>query len=75
MKLLLIMPYKVSNVVVNSPPVVFVSNSVYGSVHSGMSDIVIESNYSLYFTGKWYLQVFYTAVFLAQTLDVLRDIN
>ena len=65
------MAYKVSNVVVNSTPVVFVSDSV----DSGISDIVIESNYSFYFTGKWYLQVFDTAVFLAETLDVLRDIN
>ena len=69
------MAYKVSNVVVNSTPVVFVSDSEYGSVDSGMSDIVIESNYSVYLTGKWYLQVFDTAVFLAETLDVLRDIN
>ena len=69
------MAYKVSNVVVNSTPVVFVSDSVYGSVDSGMSDIVVESNYSVYLTGKWYLQVFDTAVFLAETLDVLRDIN
>ena len=69
------MAYKVSNVVVNSIPVVLVSDSVYGSVDSGMSDIVIESNYSVYFTGKWYLQVFDTTVFLAETLDVLRDIN
>ena len=64
------MAYKVSNVVVNSTPVVFVSNSVYGSVDSGMSDIVIEFNYSVYFTGKWNLQVFDNAVFLAETLDV-----
>ena len=68
------MAYKVSNVVVNSTPVVFVSDSVYGSVDSGMSDIVIESNYSVYFTAKWHLQVFDIAVFLAETLDVLRDI-
>ena len=69
------MAYKVSIVVVNSTPVVFVSDFVYGSVDSGMSDIVIESNYSVCFTGKWYLQVFDTAVFLAETLDVLKDIN
>ena len=69
------MAYKVSNVVVNSTPAVFVSDSVYGSVDSGMSDIVIESNYSFYSTVKWYLQVFDTAVFLAETLDVLKDIN
>ena len=64
-----------SNVVVNSSPVLFVSDSVYCSVDSGMSDIVMESNYSVYFTGKWYLQVFDTSVFLAETLNVLRDIN
>ena len=69
------MAYKVSNVVVNSTPVVFFSDSVYGSVDSGMSDIVIELNYSVYFTGKWNLQVFDTAFFLAETLDVLRNIN
>ena len=70
------MAYKVSNVVVNSTPVVFVSDSVFGSVDSGMSDILVESNYSVYLTGKWYLQeVFDTAIFLAETLDVLRDIN
>ena len=51
-KSLLRMAYKVSNVVVNSTPVVFVSDSVYGSVDTGMSDIVIESNHSVYFTGK-----------------------
>ena len=68
------MAYKVSNVVVNSTPVVFVSDSVYGSVDSGMSDIVIKSNYSVYFTGKWNVQVSDTAIFLAETLDVLRDI-
>ena len=69
------MTYKVSKVVVNSTPVVFVSDSVYGSVDSGMSDIVIESNYSGYFTGKRYLQVFNTTVFLTETVDILRDIN
>ena len=51
------------------------SDSVYGRVDFGMNDIVIESNYSVYFTGKWYLQVFDTTVFLVETLDVLRDIN
>ena len=75
LKKLLRIAYKVSNVVLNSTPVVFVSDSVYCSVDSGMSDIVIESNYSVYFTGKWNLQAFDTAVFLAETLDVLRDIN
>ena len=69
------MAYKVSNVVVNSTPAVFVSNSVYGSVDSGMSDIVMESNYSVYFTSEWYIQVFDTIDFLAETIDVLKDNN
>ena len=64
--------YKVSDVVVDSTPVIFVSDSVDGSVDSGMSDIVIESNYSIYFSDKWYLQVFDTAVFPAETLEKLR---
>ena len=69
------MAYKVSNVVVDSTSVEFVPDSVYASVDSGMRDFMIESNYSVYFTGKWYLQVFDIAVFLAETLDVLKDIN
>ena len=36
---------------------------------------MIESNYSVYLTGKWNLQIFDNAVFLAETLDVLRNIN
>ena len=64
--------YKVSDVVVDSTPVIFVSDSVDGSVDSGMSDIVIESNYSIYFSDKWYLQVFDIAVFSAETLEKLR---
>ena len=64
--------YKVSDVVVDSTPVIFVSDSVDGSVDSGMSDIVIESNYSIHFSVKWYLQVFDTAVFPAETLEKLR---
>ena len=55
--------YKVSDVVVDSTPAIFVSDSVDGSVDSGMSDIMIESNYSIHFSVKWYLQVFDTAVF------------
>ena len=64
--------YKVSDVVVDSTPVIFVSDSVNGSVDSGMSDIVVEPNYSIYFSVKWYLQVFDTAVFPAETLEKLR---
>ena len=45
--------YKVSNVVVDSTPVIFVSDSVYGSVDSAKSDIVTESNYSIHFSVKW----------------------
>ena len=47
--------YKVSDVVVNPTPVILVSDSIDGSVDSGMSDIVIESNNSIYFRVKWYL--------------------
>ena len=65
--------YKVSDVVVNSTPVILVSDSIDGSVDSGMSDIVIESNNSIYFRVKWYLQVFDTAVFLAETLEKSHD--
>ena len=58
--------YKVSNAVVNPIPVIFVSDSVDGSVDLGMSDIMVESDYCVNFSRKWYLQVFYTAVFLAK---------
>ena len=64
--------YKVSDVVIDSTPVIFVSNSVDGSVDSRMSDIVIESNYFIYFSDKWYLQLFDTAVFLLKLLQKLR---
>ena len=54
--------YKLSGVVVDSTPVIFVSDSLDSSVDSRMSDIVIESNSSIYFSGKWYLQVFYALI-------------
>ena len=63
------MAYKVSDVVVNSIPVIFVSDSVNGSVYSGMSNIMVETNNCINFTGKRYPQVFDTAVYLAKTLD------
>ena len=43
--------YKVSDVVVDSTPVILVSDSVDGSVDSGMSNIVIESNDSIHSSG------------------------
>ena len=65
--------YKVYIVVVDSTPVIFVWNSVDGStLDSAMSHIVIESDYSIYLSDKWYLQVFDTAVVLPDTLDNLR---
>ena len=64
--------YKVYIVVVDSTPVIFVWNSVDGSIDSAMSHIVIESDYSIYLSDKWYLQVFDTAVVLPDTLDNLR---
>ena len=65
--------YKVSDVVVNSTPVILVSDSIDGSIDSGMSDIVIESNNSIYFRVKRYLQVFDPNVFLAETLEKSHD--
>ena len=53
-----IVAYKVSDVVVDPTPVILVSDSVVVSVDSGMSDIVIESDYRIYFSDKVYLQVF-----------------
>ena len=67
------MAYKVSNACVNPTPVIFVSDSVDGSVDSGMSDIMVESDYCVNFSRKWYLQVFHTAVFLAETLNRMND--
>ena len=64
---------KVSDVAVDSTPVIFVSDSVDGSVDSGMSDIVIEFNsctnvlqWQVVSPGIW------TAVFLAETLEKFR---
>ena len=65
--------YRISYVIVNSTPVILVSDSIDGSVDSGMSDIVIESNHSIYFRVKWYLQVFDTTVFLAEILEKSHD--
>ena len=61
--------YKISfsDVVVDSTSVIFVSDSVDAS--SGRSDIVVESNYSIYFSDKCYLQAFDTTVVLAETLN------
>ena len=56
-----------------SSPVIFVSDSVDGSVDSGMSDIMVESDYCVNFSRKWYLQVFDTAVFLAEALNRMTD--
>ena len=73
--------YKVSDVFVDSTSFIFVPDSVDGSIDSVMSDIVIESNYSIYFSDKWYLWVFDTAIFLAETLEnllikvLLKDIR
>ena len=62
---------RVAYAVVDSTPIIFVSDSV-DSVDSGMSSIVIESNNCIYFSNKWYLEVFETADFLAETLEKLR---
>ena len=67
------MAYKVSNAVVNPTPVIIISDFVDGSVDSGMSDIMVESDYCVNFSRKWYLQVFDTAVFLAETLNRMND--
>ena len=64
-----------NNIMLNSTRIIFVSDSNVGSADFGMSDIVMESNSSFYFSGKWYLQAFDTAFFLPETIDVfLRDI-
>ena len=67
------MAYKVSNAVVNPTAVISVSDSADGSVDSEMSDIMVESDYCVNFSRKWYLQVFDTAVFLAETLNRMND--
>ena len=49
------------------------SDSVDGSIDCWVNDILIKSNYSIYFSDKWYLQVFDTAVF-AETLEKIKKV-